>query len=127
MRSAKLQAAKDWAEKQPEWTAEFKKQYPTVTITQDILLKAEREHEKMIVSTIGKKEIMFQYIDRYDISRDAEMKTLESILGVGWRISDRSLDITGEVAKFIAVEAIAVAAGIILTPVASAAINAAAF
>jgi hypothetical protein len=85
----------------------------------------------MSISAVAKKEIMYQYLSKDagllgGKSTDPELKTLEGILGVGTlRMSDRSMDITGEVASFLAIEAAAVVLGMATAGAATWAINSA--
>lgn len=134
LRSASAQADEDWQKNSQSYVKQFKAQSGfTGNIDAMQLAKARESFRAMSIGTIGKKEVMYRYLSKDagimgGNSKDTEMQTLEKILGVGTlRMSDRAWDITGEVASFMAVEAIAIAAGVFTGGLATAGINAMAF
>lgn len=73
---------------------------------------------------VAKREIVYQTLYN-KVQTSDELKLLQDILGAGtWKMSDKSWDISKEVGGMIAMEAIAIAAGVVTAGVATGAINA---
>jgi hypothetical protein len=129
---ASAQASEDWEKNSKKHVEKFKAQSGyTGDISTEQLAKIRETYRSMSISAVAKKEIMYQYLSKDagllgGKSTDPELKTLEGILGVGTlRMSDRSMDITGEVASFLAIEAAAVVLGMATAGAATWAINSA--
>lgn len=134
IKKASAQASEDWEKNSTVYVERFKQQTGfTGNIDAVQLAKARDAFRASSIASVGKKEIMFQYLSKDagltgGKSTDAELKTLEGILGVGTlRMSDRAWDITGEAAQFLAIEAIAIGVGVVTAGIGTAAVNAAAF
>lgn len=107
---AKIEAAKTWKDHKVEYIEAFKNANPGVTIDES---RAEEWNKNLTVLTMAKREVFYQKLYNKDQS-DSELQMLQNILGAKtFTPSDRAMDITGEVASMIAMEALAIGAGMI--------------
>jgi hypothetical protein len=134
VKKASADSSEDWEKNSKIYVEQFKKQTGFSGNIDDVqLAKARDAYRASSIASIAKKEIMYQYLSKDaglmgGKSQDIELKTLEGILGVGkLRMSDRALDITGEAAQFLAIEALAIGVGVFTAGIGTVAINAAAF
>ena len=118
IKQATSQADEDWNKNSQAYVTQFKAQNNfTGDITDAQLAKARDIYRSERVVATGKKEIMYRHLSKDagimgGNATDAELKTLESALGVGTlRQSDKAWAYTKEAASFVAIEAIAIAAG----------------
>jgi len=121
IRRAYLEAAGNWNKNYKEYLAQFQAQNPGVRVNED---SARKNNEQLTVLALAKREIMYQKLYNKDLQW--ELLLAQSIMGATTLgMSDKSWDVSKEIGWMIAMEAFAIAAGVVTAGTATVAINAA--
>jgi hypothetical protein len=121
IRRAYLEAAGNWNKNYKEYLAQFQAQNPGVTVNED---SARKNNEQLTVLALAKREIMYQKLYNKDLQW--ELLLAQSIMGATTLgMSDKSWDVSKEIGWMIAMEAFAIAAGVVTAGTATVVINAA--
>lgn len=108
-----------WAKNKDTYLALAKQQYGVTDLTPEQVEKAEKTFRKNTKSFAVKKYLMERFLENKadshgTVANDTELTVLSDIMGVGtWNPSDRSVDISKEVAIALGIEAVAIAAGLL--------------
>jgi hypothetical protein len=122
IRKARVDAASNWNKNHKEYLDQYKKQNPGTHVDEET---ARVWNEKLLILSMAKREIMYQKLyNNTDLTK--EQTLMQDIMGAGsMKMSDRSWEVSQEVAGFIAMEAIAIAAWVVTAGTATVVINAA--
>ncbi len=117
---ARSEANSNWMKNKDAYLKLFQAQNPGTTID---IEAARVANEKLTILMSAKREIAYQNLyNKKDLS--PELALLQNILGAGsTKMSDKSWEISKEVAGMIGMEAIAIAAGMVTMGVGTVAIN----
>ncbi len=121
---ARSEANSNWMKNKVQYLDIFKQQNPGKTID---IEAARVANEKLTILMSAKREIVYQNLyNQKDLS--PELSLLQNILWAGsTKMSDRSWEISKEVAAMIGMEAVAIGAGVLTMGAGTVAINALAF
>lgn len=121
---ARSEANSNWMKNKDAYLKLFQAQNPGTTVD---IEAARVANEKLTILMSAKREIVYQNLyNKKDLS--PELALLQNILGAGsTKMSDRSWEISKEVAGMIGMEAVAIGAGMLTMGAGTVAINALAF
>lgn len=108
-----------WAKNKDTYLTLAREQYGVTDLTPEQVKRAEETFRKNTKSFAVKKYLMERFLEkkadsRGTVAKDTELTILSDIMGVGrFNLSDRSKEISQEVAINIGIEAVAIAAGLL--------------
>lgn len=108
-----------WAKNKDTYLALAREQYGVTDLTPEQVKRAEEVFRSNTKSFAVKKYLMERFLEKKAdshgiIAKDTELTVLSDIMGVGtFNLSDRSKEISREVAINIGIEAVAIAAGLL--------------
>ena len=121
---ARSEANSNWIKNKENYLQVWKSQNPGKSVDEEL---ARVANEKLTIIMSAKREIVYQNLyNKKNLPQ--ELALLQNILGAdSMKMSDRSWEISQDVAGMIAIEAIAIGAGVVTAGLGTAAINALAF